>query len=76
MQLFLLDMHGLYWTLLLGQVSHDRCCQCLLVLSRGPMLQWWLGTLTGEELLGVCTHTLCGWLHTTSIECSDIVALH
>ena len=29
-------MCGLYWTLLLGQVTHDRCCQCLLVLSGGP----------------------------------------
>ena len=27
-------MCGLYWTLLLGQVTHDRCCQCL---SGGPM---------------------------------------
>ena len=39
----MLYMHGLHWTLLLGQVFHDRCCQCLLVLSSGPMLQWcWL----------------------------------
>ena len=37
-------MCGLYWTLLLGQVTHDRWCQCLLVLSGGTMLQWcWLG---------------------------------
>ena len=49
-------MHGLYWTLLLGQVYHDRCCQCLLVLSGEPMLQWcWLRALPGEELLKVVT---------------------
>ena len=41
-------MCGLYWTLLLGQVTHDRCCQCLLVLSGGPMLQWcWRGCSRG-----------------------------
>ena len=32
-------MCGLNRTLLLGQVTHDRCWQCLLVLSSGPMLQ-------------------------------------
>ena len=43
-------MCGLYWTLLLGQVTHDRCCQCLLVLSGGPMLQWcWLGCCQGRN---------------------------
>ena len=45
-------MCGLYWTLLLGQVTHDRYCQCLLVLSSGPMLA---GVLPGEKLLGSCT---------------------
>ena len=43
-------MCGLYWTLLLGQVTHDRCCQCLLVLSGGPVLQWcWLGYCQGRN---------------------------
>ena len=43
-------MCGLYWTLLLGQVTHDRCCQCLLVLSGGTMLQWcWLGSCQGRN---------------------------
>ena len=43
---------GIPWTCRICVVStgpsprsgdHDRCCQCLLVLSGGPMLQWcWL----------------------------------
>ena len=53
-------MCGLYWTLLLGQVTHDRCCQCLLVLSGGPMLQWcWLGCCQRSKLWELCPHMFC-----------------
>ena len=47
-------MCELYWTLLLGHVTHDRCCQCLLVFSCVTMLQWcWLGCCQGRKCLAL-----------------------
>ena len=73
-------MCGLYWTLLLGQVTHDRCCQCLLVLSGGPSGSVLAGVLPWKKLFGdwllyrlYADGCVCGKEALSLQTCSDIV---